>query len=177
VLKVDTTEEFATAIAPLLNHPRPVGDIAVMNLTTAGVTLTAKASNNQPSTKSGQVHIGCLYCTNGSGSGCHRWCGSFSGSSQTKAIYEKLVEAAQRGDASRMLKLAAGAPDFVAVNRDRMAVQLRSCQLNGVLASVPIPQTDVNTRRIAMLERLQAERTAFAVILNRIRTSAGVSGL
>ncbi|MGH7462140.1 MAG: hypothetical protein ACREMA_14105 [Longimicrobiales bacterium] len=87
-------------------------------------------------------------------------------------MYAQLFAAAQRGDATAMLKLAIRAPDFVPVNHDRMAMQLRSCELNALVANLAIPRTDANVRRIAMLENLQAKRLAFAAILNRVRAAS-----
>jgi hypothetical protein len=86
------------------------------------------------------LHGSCLVCIGetGSPSGCHAGCAvsSRGGDSLTAKVYAEALAAAELGDDQALARLARSLPEFIDVNHDRSAVQLKDCSGEEVVASL-----------------------------------------
>lgn len=71
-------------------------------------------------------------------SNCHGSCPTGGDDDEEELVYGDALDAARRGDAVTLLRLARVLPSRITVNRGRSSVQMRSC--TGLLvANIPLP--------------------------------------
>ena len=100
-------------------------------------------------------HPECMYCDDIDDPSCHDACTPGSADFLVAVVYSKMLDAARRGDAKAMAKLAPMASEYVVVNEQRGAIQLLSCTGGEVIASLTLRDRVTLT---AVAERLRNTR-------------------
>lgn len=87
--------------------------------------------------KGEEAHGDCRTCI--VGYPCHTDCNQSLWEEETRVAYQRVLEAAARGDVEAVLALADAADDYVEVNAPRGSVQVRSCDRSLVIANLNLP--------------------------------------
>jgi hypothetical protein len=105
---------------------------------------------------------------------CHPPCTGFSARPETARTYAELINAATSSNIAAVVQISSRLPGYVVFNRERMAVQIKSCDKgqNSFIASLPI-KNPTEERIAARLPRLDSGSEARLASLPKSAPSQG----
>jgi hypothetical protein len=106
------------------------------------------------------AHTNCMYCWDEIDHYpvCHPTCNMTLADPLLKVRFEAVVAAAEKGDVGSVLILASDVPGFVMWNAERQAVQIKSCSLTSLIASLPVR----DPMMVAIAQKLPSVQVAMA---------------